>query len=828
MSALPIPLSCVKSLKRPVEIYLDKSMQSLRISICVTGQVQGVGFRPFVYALAGSFGLTGFVRNGPEGVVIEVQGRKSALDEFCLALVQEAPVAARPGEIKGREIAFLDGEDDFVIRPSNAVGERTALICPDLAPCPRCIEDIRQPKNRRRKYAFTNCTACGPRFTITAGLPYDRQNTSMDVFPMCARCREEYQNPRDRRFHAQPNACPQCGPHLWLVCTGPGGAPALGLEGGEATHEAALRGAAHLVRAGKIVALKGVGGFQLTCDASWPPAVKELRRRKNRRDKPLAMMIRSLEDAEKLSVLSPEEKALLSSPAAPIVLCRLRPEARFLFDPDVSPDTLLVGLMLPSSPLHHIFMDEYARLLPEGKFPLLVMTSGNQSQAPLCSDNNFALSGLKGIADAFLLHNRDIYQPTDDSVIRHIPGLPGQAGAESPVMFIRRARGYVPEPLELFKSDKRLPVILGVGADVKNTLCIAHRDQAFVSQHIGDMENLEAMDSHRNICKRLCNLLRVKPQVVVHDAHPGYLSNVLAEEHCLPVETLQHHFAHAHAVLAEHGHQGPALAVTLDGTGYGLDGSIWGGEVLLVDTETLEHKRLGHMSPLLLPGGESAIREPWRVAHGLIQFLGLPAAKNLPWLEEQASAVPLVSQMVRIKVNSPESTSCGRLFDAVSALLGLCQVNRYEGQAAVILEQAQEREGRAEGRIPGAYPCPFVAPASEGGEYVLDTHSLFRSVYADWVENTPVALVSQRFHLGLTLGLADLCLHLSQKTGIRQVGLSGGSFQNATLTRLLAGELHSRGLVPLLHRRLPPNDACISFGQAAWCRQKMIRQGGWR
>lgn len=801
-------------------------MQTIRLSLLVTGQVQGVGFRPFVYTLATSLGLSGFVLNSPEGVVIEAQGEDNLLDEFAHGLKVKAPAAARLESLESKKIPFVEGEEGFTIMPSDTGGERTALICPDLAPCAACLAEMEQQGNRRQRYSFTNCTACGPRFTITRSLPYDRQNTSMDAFTMCSQCAEEYANPSNRRFHAQPNACPFCGPHLWMVCTGPGGAPAVGMDEENATQQAAVRGAAHMVRAGKIIAIKGVGGFHLACDATYHKAVKELRRRKNRKGKPFAMMVNNIEAAEQLAVLSETEKALLTSPAAPIVLCRMKPEARLVFDTEISPDTLLVGLMLPSSPLHKAFFSEYVNFVPEGKLPVLVMTSGNQKFAPLCSENNQALSELVGMADAFVLHNRDILQPVDDSVVRYLPELEDIVGADSSTLFIRRARGYVPKPLELPPcKDREAPVILGIGSDIKNTLCLTHKDQAFVSQHIGDMENLEGMEFHRNVYKRLCSLLQVRPQVVVRDSHPGYLSNVLAEEHRLPVHTLQHHFAHAHAVLAEHQHKGPALAITLDGTGYGLDGSFWGGEVLLVNTEPLEHVRLAHIKPLLLPGGENAITEPWRVAHGMIQSLGLPMSDELAWLEQQAAVVPLVSQMVRIKVNSPETTSCGRLFDAVSALLGLCMVTNYEGQAAVLLEQVQERNGRASGTVDGVYDIPFIPPGPGEDCHILDTDILLRAVYEDWLKKTPIALISQRFHRALAVGFANLCRELCGKLGIKSVGLSGGCFQNATLTTQLARALKERGLTPLLHKQLPPNDACLSFGQVAWCRLSLLKGG---
>ena len=890
----------------------------------VRGQVQGVGFRPFVFALARECGLTGFVRNSPRGVIVEVQGRDADLAAFAHGLEHRLPPLARLTGLERQELEALAEESAFVISRSSGGDSHSVLISPDMCVCPDCLADMADPDNRRFRYAFTNCTNCGPRYSITRSIPYDRQTTSMACFPLCPECGDEYDDPGNRRFHAQPNACPACGPEVWLLPSknalehfavgivhsnesprddavlacptaailpervSKGAAPLWPPEAystfGQFHNEfalkgdAAMRALAGILADGGIAAIKGLGGFHLACNAADDRAVAELRRRKHRPHKPFAVMPAGLDDARRIARIGPEEEALLLSPERPVVICPLLPHA-----PDsvlsslVSPDTSSVGLMLPYTPLHRVLLDSFSEALRQqrvdGRPAVLVMTSGNPGGEPICLGNREALGNLGSMADAFLLHNRDILIRVDDSVVRPLPGRG--------TLFYRRARGYVPRPVRLEPLEQTLfevaqesnmppaakrgsrtqalcdplwkphfvaaapPVVLGVGAELKNTLCLTKDGDAFVSQHIGDMSTLETAAFHLEIREHLSKLLKVRPQAVVRDLHPDYLSSDLAErfagEAGIPLLRLQHHFAHAHAVLAEHRHRDPALVLALDGTGLGEDGRLWGGEVLYVDSSGAGapvHKRLAHLAPLALPGGEAAIREPWRIAHALLWRLGYLREENsgtivgvapgaggktltpffaLPWLPNHADAARLLPKMLEKGFNTPWSTSCGRLFDAVSALLGLCNVTTYEGQAAIRLEEARGPDGDYGAEAgESRYPCPF-APAGESPDILqLDTLSLFAAVYADRLRGTPVPVIARRFHDSLAVALADLAAHLAEGHNIKHVGLSGGCFQNVALTLALAAELEKRNLIPLMHKDLPPGDGCISLGQAAW------------
>jgi hydrogenase maturation protein HypF len=867
--------------------------QQRRIRLVAQGQVQGVGFRPFVFALAREYSLTGFVRNSPQGVLIEAQGDGADLAAFARSLEQRLPPLAHLTALEHEACACLPGETSFIIGQSSTGSGHSVLISPDVCLCRDCLADMRDPGNRRFRYPFTNCTNCGPRFSITRSIPYDRLSTSMSCFPLCPDCAAEYGNPDERRFHAQPNACPVCGPQVWLfskkyACSPAGSAafPAAPDPAGKEAQEtcpaaclkadAALRALAEILAAGGIAAIKGLGGFHVACDAGNDQAVASLRLRKNRPHKAFALMAAGLEDARLVAVLGPEEEALLSSPEHPAVICPALPYAcGRLFSPLVAPDTSGIGLMLPYTPLHQVLLEYFAEALRQkeakgitGRPAILVMTSGNPGGEPICLGNREALDGLGGMVDAFLFHNRDILVRVDDSVLRPLPGR----GA----LFYRRARGYVPRPIALPSSQHSadasvekpaLPVVLGVGAELKNTLCLTKGEDAFVSQHIGDMSTVETAAFHQTAREHLAALLKVRVQAVVRDLHPDYLSSELAErlaeENNIPLLILQHHFAHAHAVLAEHRHTGPALALTLDGTGLGEDGDLWGGEVLYLNStapNAPEHKRLARFAPMALPGGEAAIREPWRIAHALLLRLGLlreddsgkifglppgPSLQgdsrfSLPWLPEYAHSVRLLPRMLEKGLNTPWSTSCGRLFDAVSAVLGLCNAISYEGQAAVRLEEALHTAGAAYGApaCEYSYPCPFgpaVSPperclptGAPGPDLLqLDTLSLFAAVYADSLRGTPVPIIAGRFHLSLAAGLAELSAHLGERLGVRHVGLSGGCFQNLPLSLALATALEKKGLVPLLHKELPPGDACISLGQAAWGRMRIraVQQG---
>lgn len=859
-----------------------------RIRFIVQGQVQGVGFRPFVFTLAGECGLTGQVRNSPRGVIIEAQGKEAALEDFARGLEKRPPPLARLSSLTREECEPIPGEESFSIAPSTRGERHAVLVSPDTALCADCRKDMADAAGRRYRYPFTNCTNCGPRYTITRSIPYDRAATSMACFPLCADCRAEYENPLDRRFHAQPNACPVCGPHVWLVpgsrrIEGKEHAPApsgksnrhspfdsrlekteqsrktalsgLAEKDGFPTGDAALRDLARFLCNSGIAAVKGLGGFHMACDACDEEAVAELRKRKMRPHKPFALMAFDLDEARLFAHIGPREEALLLSPEHPIVLCPLRNRENPAIAAGISPDTDCVGLMLPYTPLHQALM-EHVRLERRAKEAsrrpaVLVMTSGNAANEPVCLGNREALEKLAGLADMFLLHNRDILVRVDDSVVRPLPG--------HGTLFFRRARGYVPRPVGLIPDSphecppqdrdaaakdgatperRERPCVLGVGADLKNTLCLTKGDDAFVGQHIGDMANLETNSFHREARRHLASLLTVTPAAAVRDLHPDYNSGRMAEEYGtetgIPVFRLQHHAAHAYAVLAEHRFAGKALALALDGTGFGEDGTLWGGEILLVDTRGPEHHRLAHLAPLDLPGGEAVIREPWRIAHALLLRLGLVHADAeekdaaLPWLPEHAFTAEQLPIILEKRLNTPQSTSCGRLFDAVSALLGLGNTTTYEGQAAIRLENAQRAGGPEPPHSPvtGLYPCPILPAQASGSDKRgsgvcprLDTHALFAAIYADRAKGeTPLWLLARRFHQSLAAGLVELAVYLAAAHGISHVGLSGGCLQNVTLTLLLAEGLKSKGLTPLLHKDLPPGDACISLGQAAWGR----------
>ena len=878
-----------------------------RARFIVQGQVQGVGFRPFVFTLAHEEGLTGFVRNSPRGVVIEAQGPAESLERFAHALVHRLPPLARITGMQREAVSPVPGECAFAIEKSTAGDTHAVLISPDTSVCADCRADMADAAGRRHNYPFTNCTNCGPRYTITRSIPYDRAFTSMGCFPLCPDCQAEYDNPRNRRFHAQPNACPVCGPQVWFVQ--PAGQKdqnslRTDLNAQSCTGENALWALAEFLTSGGIAAIKGLGGFHLACDACDDAAVRLLRERKSRPHKPFAVMAASLADARRIAHVGPEEEALLTSPEHPIVLCSLLPGVSAgatssisanispSISPNISPDTSSVGIMLPYTPLHQVLMKYMATCLRERHALLptapgaysaalprpvtLVMTSGNKGGEPICLGNREALANLGEMADAFLFHNRDILVRVDDSVVRPLPGRG--------TLFFRRARGYVPRPVHLAplpageavspalpgeehgtfpqKESEREHAaasvsVLGVGAELKNTLCLTKGDTAFVSQHIGDMANMETAAFHREIRGHLAELLKVSPALLVRDLHPNYLSSGMAEElgreSGIPVLALQHHYAHAHAVLAEHQHSGPALVLALDGTGLGEDGTLWGGEVLYVDTATLQHQRLAHLVPLPLPGGEAAIREPWRIAHALLLQLGLIGKDtqsgcethdtDLPWLPEHAAAAALLPRILERRLNTPQSTSCGRLFDAVAAMLGLCNTTTYEGQAAIRLEEAQYADrkipqgqnetqtgnaevpacaGRAFATSSVLYPCSF-GPSSVSEDSLclqLDTHALFTAVHADKNSGIPVPEIARRFHASLAAALVAVAAHLAREHGIAHVGMSGGCLQNVTLALALAKGLEEQGLIPLLHKELPPGDGCISLGQAAWGRKQ--------
>jgi len=759
----------------------------------VVGRVQGVGFRPFVYRLATDLNLAGFAQNAPEGVVIEVQGPRSDLDAFARQLAQTLPPLAMIVKHDRKTIPAIPENLAFNIRESVAGQGHHVLVSPDIATCPQCLADMADPKNRRHLYPFTNCTNCGPRYTITKSLPYDRATTSMACFALCPECQAEYDDPRNRRFHAQPNACPVCGPHVWFTDR----------SGRELSSRGeAVTQAAKMLLQGKIVALKGLGGFHLAASATDHIAVAELRRRKTRPAKPLAVMVPDLETLRRFATPGDEEVAMLAGNERPIVLVPLREDSPL--SPLVSPDTDQLGVMLPYTPLHHALFRALARLGAD--LAALVMTSGNLSGDPIALGNREALSRLGAIADFFLLHNRDILVRADDSVVRFLHANRRTKAADPPasLQFLRRARGFTPQPVFLPKPG---PCVLGVGAHLKNTICITKDDQAFLSQHIGDLENLETAAFHAEVIAHLTRIMQVAPKAVVADLHPDYLSTRWAlEQSGLPVIRLQHHFAHIFAGLAGNGLTSPVLGIALDGSGLGDNQTIWGGEFLYVDPTTLAMRRVGHFSPMRLPGGDKAIKEPWRMAFSCLKSLGRdPLNEGWTWLKGRERAAGLVAAMIDKELNSPMTTSCGRLFDAVSALAGLCPEISYEGQAAIRLEHTQDRTEDSE------YACPLIERAEPA---VLDTLSLFGQAADDLLAGAPASIASRRFHLGLTSGLADAAATLCAKLGTRHVVLSGGVFLNRTVATRLPELLAARGLIPHAHTTEPPGDGCIALGQA--------------
>lgn len=821
-----------------------------RQAYIVTGQVQGVGFRPFVYRCAMTLGLTGRVGNTAEGVRIEVQGGTDALALFEHELRHSLPPLAKINSLECQAITSLPNEQGFVIVSSSHAGHsgHQVLVSPDTAVCDQCLSDLLDSSNRRFAYAFTNCTDCGPRYTITRSIPYDRPFTSMACFPLCASCQAEYDNPLDRRFHAQPNACPDCGPQVWFEnaenSEHPGVSPQYG--------HAAILAVVEALQAGKIAAIKGLGGFHLACSAMPPPfasdAVTTLRQRKHRPHKALAIMVPNLESARQFVELDEEAERALLSPRRPIVVCPRR--ATPLLAQNLAPDTHTLGVMLPYTPLHHLlFRPELLRqALGKGgesfaKTPAplaLVMTSGNAGGEPICLGNREAKERLQGIADVFLFHNRDILVRVDDSVV-----FAGTAKAldQAPPITLRRARGFVPEALALPSLEKAPHCVLGVGAQLKHTFCLTRQQQAFVSQHIGDLEHPAALDFFAESLAHMLSLLEVQPQLIVRDAHPDYPSSHLANrvasqfanamgQSAVPVLPLQHHFAHIHAVLAEYKQLQPVLGLALDGSGLGSDGSIWGGELLVVDPlacSTLPdsppsangpgHFRLGHFAPFSLPGGEKAIREPWRLAESMLIATGVSLSDALlPWRNSASSPelapdhiVAMLREMVRRKLHCPITTSCGRLFDAIASLCGVCHVATYEGQAAIRLEAAQDF------RISKAYTAPVL---EQSGMLVLDTHTLFRQAVSDM--SAKPGVMARRFHVGLAQSLAHWARAGADITGITTVALAGGVFNNRTLATELPAAMQKLGLTPLLPRLFPVGDGAIALGQAAWGRLQLI------
>jgi hydrogenase maturation protein HypF len=760
------------------------------------GAVQGVGFRPFVYRLANAMGIKGWVSNSSQGVFIDAESERNILNRFVIRLEKEKPPLAF---IQGMETSFLDvvNYDEFEIRESNSDGEKSAVVLPDIATCPDCLEEIFDPRDRRYLYPFTNCTNCGPRFSIIKSLPYDRPNTTMQEFEMCEECLEEYENPRDRRFHAQPNACPKCGPRVELW----------GKSGTILSmHHDAILQAAESIRDGKIVALKGIGGFQLLVDARNDEAVKRLRARKHREEKPFALMFPSLLAVEDECEVSETEERLLLSHEAPIALLKRRKLVGSPIASSAAPRNPYVGAMLPYSPLHHILMREI-------DFPI-VATSGNISDEPICIDEFEALEKLGGIAEVFLVNNRPIERHVDDSVVRVMAGR---------VQVIRRARGYAPFPIEVENASE--DAILAVGGHLKNTIAVNSGKNVFISQHIGDLSTEESFKAFEKVIEDFKSLYEISPKVVAHDLHPDYLStqyarkmikgeNLVETQDLASQQGIQHHFAHVASCMAENKLDGEVLGVSWDGTGYGEDGTVWGGEFL--KTDGASYDRVATFRSFRLPGSSASVKEPRRTAVGLLyEIFGdeLFRMQNLePIKAFDKRSLPILKKMLKSGLNSPITTSAGRIFDAVSSILGLRQTVNFEGQGAMELEFALDgiasnevyhfaiRENRNQETGDRKYYDP---------NFVIDWEQMVREIIVDKSEGVSIGLISAKFHNTLS----EMILDIAKRVGLEKVVMSGGCFQNKYLTERTIAVLSENNLKPYWHQRVPPNDGGIPLGQ---------------
>ena len=757
-----------------------------RVRLTICGAVQGVGFRPFIYRLANELSLAGWVNNTAQGVAVELEGSRSSIEAFLLAIEPQKPPRSF---IQSLETVWLApaGADGFEIRESDPGGTKTAFVLPDIATCPDCLREILDPANRRHGYPFTNCTHCGPRFSIITALPYDRSNTSMRAFSMCEDCRREYEDPRDRRFHAQPNACPVCGPHLEAWDTA-----------GRvlASHEEAFEAAAAAISDGAIVAVKGLGGFHLVVDARDAQAVERLRAMKHREEKPFAVMAPSLASVRNECVVSNMEERLLRSPEAPIVLLRRHASGSGLA-PAVAPGNPFLGVMRPYTPLHHLLL---ARL----QFPI-VATSGNRSDEPICTDESEALERLAGIADFFLVHNRPIVRHVDDSIARVMLGRE---------LVVRRARGYAPLPLQIKPAPQPT---LAVGAHLKNTIALSAGKSVFISQHLGDLETAPAFAAFQEVIADFQRLYGTRPTVIATDLHPDYLSTKaateLAKQSGASLVPVQHHFAHILSCLAENELEPPALGVAWDGTGYGLDGTIWGGEFLSIMNQpgATGFERFAHLRTFPLPGGEAAAREPRRSALGLLyEIFGddVFGMTEIPLLRAfSGPELSTLRTMLRRKINAPRTSSMGRLFDAVASLAGIRHHSAFEGQAAMELEWCAGCDPQIPDRT---YPLE-IGRSDSGPSLVIDWEPLIRVLLADTQACASAAQISATFHNTL----AKLILEMARRSGHLKIVLSGGCFQNERLITQAVRRLSQQGFIPVWHQRVPCNDGGIALGQVA-------------
>jgi hydrogenase maturation protein HypF len=790
----------------PVRGFLQMAQtlpNRVRRSALVCGVVQGVGFRPFVYRLALEEGLAGFVGNDTGGVTIEIEGPEERVAAFLDRLRCEQPPLARIDSVTVRELA-VTGDVEFRIVASEVRGNVSTGIPADAATCPDCLRELLSPLDRRYRYPFLNCTNCGPRFTITRSIPYDRPETSMAKFTMCPACQNEYDDPLNRRFHAQPNACWDCGPRVWLVgadgnkllevsLTSVFANSANSAHPANSAHSDPIDQTISLLLAGKIVAIKGIGGFHLSVDATSQAAVMRLRERKRRYGKPLAVMVRDVEAARAICALTAEEELLLSTPARPIVLARRREDCAIA--DAVAPGIPWLGLFLPYAPLQHL-------LFADSRVRALVMTSANLSEEPIAIDNDEALARLGAIADAFLMHDREILQRCDDSVAAIVDGAP---------QLLRRARGFVPLGVSLpFDS----PPLLAVGGHLKNVFALARGRFVYQSQHLGDLENLTGLEFFRESLDHLMRTFEIEPQAVVHDLHPGYLSTTWAREWArergLPLIAVQHHHAHIAGCMAEHGLTGSVIGLALDGTGYGSDGKIWGGEVLIAKLGSFE--RFAHLETVPMPGGEAAIKEPWRMAFAHLRAVGLDLESAASQAGATMQEARLLDRMIERNVNAPLTSSLGRLFDAVAAIVLNRRVVDYEAQAAIELEGIAVDEADDE---PG-YAMEFINGNWAAREPLrISTASLWRALVEDLRANVSKQCIAARFHVAVVNAFTQAAVLARSTTGVTQVALSGGCMHNRRLARLLRVKLEADGFEVYQHRSVSPGDGGLSYGQAA-------------
>lgn len=783
-------------------------MSPVRLRLFVRGIVQGVGFRPFIYGLAQKHQLTGHVGNNSSGVFIEIEGAADGIAAFQHDLRNHPPPLAVIDSVDSQEQPPR-GDPTFVIVESERQAASSTPISPDIGICDDCLRELFDPHDRRFRYPFINCTNCGPRFTIIKDVPYDRPFTTMADFPLCPDCAREYHDPANRRFHAQPVACPNCGPHIWFEDSSNTANPPEPLRTLSTLNTlSTLSTSAREIRSGHILAIKGLGGFHLACDATNDDALRRLRQRKGRSDKPFALMARDLHQIRQFAEVNDEEAALLQSKERPIVLLRAKDAPALTLAPSVAPGNRYIGVMLPYTPLHYLLLDELDRPL--------VMTSANLSDEPICKDNDEARTRLAGLADAFLMHNRDIHVWCDDSVIRVFEGH------EMP---IRRSRGYAPFPMKLSRAS---PTVLATGGELKATFCLSQANYAYMSQHIGDMENLETLQAFEKAFVHFKTLFRAEPSAIACDRHPGYLSTRWAKEysaaHNLPLIQVQHHHAHIAAISAEHGldPQQPIIGLAFDGTGYGEDGAgasaIWGGEVLIANHA--DYTRFAHLRYVPLPGGDVAVKRPYRTALAHLWAAGLAWDEDLPCVRDApATEVRVLRTQLERNLNCVPTSSMGRLFDAIAALIGIRQTVSYEAQAAI------EMEALCEG-LPDDLVAGYTLDLDlvKGDPIQINPKPLFAALIADVRNGVPQAHIALAAHIAIADLAVQLSLRAQASTQLNIVGLSGGVFQNMRLLRLTAQRLRAHGFTALTHRQVPPNDGGLALGQAAIAQWQLINR----